>query len=69
MVIKLYALADGPPSLAVRMVMKALDLEYEYVAVDYNGGEHLRDDYAKVRRKCDPFLRAWIFPNHDTHII
>lgn len=45
---KLYALADGPPSLAVRMVMKALDLDYEYIAVDYNGGEHLRDEYAKV---------------------
>lgn len=58
---KLYALADGPPSLAVRMVMKALDLEYESIAVDYNGGEHLKDDYAKVKRKYDPFLRGWIF--------
>lgn len=55
---KLYALSDGPPSLAVRMVMKALDLEYEYIAVDYNGGEHLPDDYAKVMKLMP--LR-WIF--------
>lgn len=53
---KLYALADGPPSLAVRMVMKALDLDYEYVAVDYNGGEHLRDEYAKVKQKISSLV-------------
>lgn len=45
---KLYALNDGPPSLAVRMLLKALDLPYEDVPVDYNHGEHLGDDYAQV---------------------
>lgn len=45
---KLYALDDGPPSIAVRMVLKALDLACENVPVDYNRGEHLRDEYAKV---------------------
>lgn len=46
---KLYSLDDGPPSVAVRMVFKALDLPYEDVPVDYNRGEHLGDDYAKVK--------------------
>lgn len=45
---KLYALDDGPPSIACRMVLKALDLEWENVPVDYNGGEHLGEEYAKV---------------------
>lgn len=46
---KLYALDDGPPSLAVCMVLKALDLEWENIPVEYNRGEHLGDEYAKVR--------------------
>lgn len=38
---KLYSLDDGPPSLACRMVLKALNLEWENIPVDYNSGEHL----------------------------
>lgn len=48
---KLYSLDDGPPSISVRMVLKALNLEWENVAVDYNSGEHLGDEYAKVRTR------------------
>lgn len=46
---KLYALLDGPPSIAVRMVFKALDIPYELVGVDYQRGEHLKGHYAQVK--------------------
>lgn len=46
---KLYALLDGPPSIAVRMVLKALDLPYDLIGMDYSRGEHLREIYSKVK--------------------
>ncbi|XP_073835777.1 uncharacterized protein [Musca autumnalis] len=46
--IKLYASTNDPPSLAVRMCLKALDIPYELHNVDYFGGEHLSDEYAKI---------------------
>lgn len=45
---KLYAVSDGPPSLACRMVLKALNIPFELVNVNYNVGEHLTDEYFKV---------------------
>lgn len=45
---KLYAVCDGPPSFAVRMLLKALNLDYELVDVDYCAGEHMTDNYAKM---------------------
>lgn len=45
---KLYAVCDGPPSYACRMTLKALNIPYELVPVDYNCGEHLTDAYFKV---------------------
>ncbi|XP_063703029.1 glutathione S-transferase 1-like [Culicoides brevitarsis] len=45
---KLYAVCDGPPSFAVRMLLKKLKLEYELIDVDYCAGEHMTDDYAKM---------------------
>lgn len=45
---KLHAVSDGPPSLACRMVLKALNVPFELVNVNFNIGEHLTDEYAKV---------------------
>lgn len=45
---KLYVVCDGPPSLAVRMALKALNIPYDLVDVDYIAMEHMTDDYAKV---------------------
>lgn len=45
---KLYAVSDGPPSLACRMVLKALKIPFELVNVNFNIGEHLTEEYAKV---------------------
>ncbi|XP_062123930.1 uncharacterized protein LOC133837260 isoform X1 [Drosophila sulfurigaster albostrigata] len=45
---KLYAVSDGPPSLAVRMTLKALDIQYQLVNVDYCALEHRTEDYAKM---------------------
>lgn len=47
---KLYAVSDGPPSLAVRMALKALDIPYDLVDVDFIAMEHMTDDYAKVKK-------------------
>lgn len=48
MPLTLYAVSDGPPSLAVRMALKALDLDFNHVNVDFGLGEHMTEDYAKV---------------------
>ncbi|KAF5304380.1 hypothetical protein FQA39_LY09759 [Lamprigera yunnana] len=45
--LRLYAVSDGPPSLAVRMALKALNLNYNHISVDYGKGEHLLDEYAE----------------------
>lgn len=45
---KLYAVSDGPPSLACRMVLKALNIPFELIPVNFNTGEHLTDEYFKV---------------------
>lgn len=45
---KLYSVSDGPPSLAVRMTLKALNIDYELVNVNFNKGEHMTEDYAKL---------------------
>lgn len=49
---KLYAVSDGPPSFACRMVLKELNIPYELVPVNYNIGEHLTDEYFKVEIQC-----------------
>ncbi|KAL7728894.1 hypothetical protein ACLKA6_004233 [Drosophila palustris] len=45
---KLYAVSDGPPSLAVRMTLKALDIQYQLINVDFCALEHRTEDYAKM---------------------
>lgn len=45
---KLYAVSDGPPSLAVRMCLKALNIPYELHNVDYIASEHMSEEYAKM---------------------
>ncbi|XP_055906913.1 glutathione S-transferase 1-1 [Eupeodes corollae] len=48
MPMKLYGVSDGPPTLGVRMTLKALNIPYEYVNVNFNKGEHLTEAYAKL---------------------
>ncbi|XP_055852291.1 glutathione S-transferase 1-1 [Episyrphus balteatus] len=48
MPMKLYGVSDGPPTLGVRMTLKALNVPYEYVNVNFNKGEHMTDSYAKM---------------------
>lgn len=45
---KLYGVSDGPPSLAVRMTLKAINVPFELIPIDYIASEHMSDDYAKV---------------------
>ncbi|XP_017849062.1 glutathione S-transferase 1-1 [Drosophila busckii] len=45
---KLYAVSDGPPSLAVRMALKALNIQYQLINVDFCALEHRTEDYAKM---------------------
>ena len=46
---KLYSVSDGPPSLACRQALKALNIDYELIDVDFGKGEHMTEEYAKVR--------------------
>ncbi|XP_067648293.1 glutathione S-transferase 1-1 isoform X2 [Eurosta solidaginis] len=48
MTMKLYAVSDGPPSLAVRMVFQTLNIPYELIDVDFIAGEHMTAEYAKM---------------------
>lgn len=45
---KLYSVSDGPPSLSVRMALKALKIPFDLIEVDFIKSEHMTDDYAKV---------------------
>lgn len=45
---KLHAVSDGPPSLAVRMALAALKIPFELVNVDFIASEHMTEEYAKV---------------------
>nr|CAD7267452.1 unnamed protein product [Timema shepardi] len=46
--LKLYSVSDSPPTLSVRLALKVLDLEYTLIDVDFAGGEHLKEEYAKT---------------------
>lgn len=52
---KLYAVNDGPPSLACRMAFEHLHIPFELVEVNFNVGEHLTESYAKVCRNTFAF--------------
>lgn len=55
---KLYSVSDGPPSLACRMTLKALNIQFELVPINFNIGEHLTDEYFKVIKNfADEHLR------------
>ncbi|XP_050453858.1 glutathione S-transferase 1 [Cataglyphis hispanica] len=45
---KLYSVSDGPPSLACRQLLKALDIEYELIDVDFGKGEHMTKEYEEL---------------------
>lgn len=45
---KLYSVSDGPPSLACRQALKALNIKFELIDVDFGKGEHMTDEYAKL---------------------
>lgn len=45
MPITLYSVSDGPPSLAVQQALKALNIEYTLVNVDFGRGDHMTPEY------------------------
>jgi len=48
---KLYSVSDGPPSLACQQLLKALNIKYELINVDFGKGEHMTKEYEKVQLK------------------
>lgn len=44
---KLYGVVSSGSTLMVRMALKALDIPYEMVMVDYFKGEHMTAEFAK----------------------
>lgn len=49
MVLKLYSVSDGPPSLSVRQTLTQLQVPFELVNVDFGAGDHMTEEYAQVR--------------------
>ncbi|KYM93298.1 Glutathione S-transferase 1 [Atta colombica] len=45
---KLYSVSDGPPSLACQQLLKALDIKYELVNVNFGKGDHMTEEYEKL---------------------
>lgn len=45
---KLYAVSDGPPSLAVRMVLAELKIPCDLHNVDFIAGEHMTAAYGQL---------------------
>lgn len=50
---KLYVIADGPPSLAVRMLLAELQIPYDLHILDYAAGEHMTEEFGKVCTRYD----------------
>lgn len=48
---KLYSVSDGPPSLACQQLLRALNIKYELINVDFGKGEHMTKEYEKVSSK------------------
>ena len=48
MVLKVYAVGDGPPSASVRQAVKFLNIPHELISVEFIDGDHLKPEYAKV---------------------
>ncbi|KAJ2947377.1 hypothetical protein O0L34_g17144 [Tuta absoluta] len=48
MVLKLFAVSDGPPSLSVRQALAHLQVPFQLVDVNFNTGEHTTEAYAKM---------------------
>ncbi|XP_023943781.1 glutathione S-transferase 1-1 [Bicyclus anynana] len=48
MVLKLYGVSDGPPSISVRQALTVLEIPFELINVDYGAGEHMTAEYAKM---------------------
>lgn len=48
MVLKLYGVSDGPPSLSVRQALTHLGIPFELINVDFGAGDHMTPDYALV---------------------
>jgi len=46
--IKLYSVSDSPPTLAVRMGLKYLDIDYETVNIDFGAGELITPGFLEV---------------------
>ncbi|KAL0112353.1 hypothetical protein PUN28_011997 [Cardiocondyla obscurior] len=45
---KLYSVADGPPSLACQQLLKVLNIEYELINMDFNKGDHVTKEYENL---------------------
>ncbi|XP_066594429.1 glutathione S-transferase 1-like [Prorops nasuta] len=45
---KLYSVSDGPPSLACQQALKALNIKYELIDVDFGKGEHMTKEYEEL---------------------
>jgi len=46
--IKLYSVSDSPPTLAVRMALKYLSIDYELINIDYAAGEQISEAFREV---------------------
>nr|WCC58229.1 glutathione S-transferase [Pharsalia antennata] len=45
---KLYMTIASPPVRAVLMCARAIDLELEFIEVDFSNGDHLKPEYVKI---------------------
>lgn len=65
---KLFSVSDGPPSLAVRQCLKALEVDYELINVDFGAGDHMTEEYAKVSARHVATPSIVIYTNNTTLI-
>lgn len=62
--IKLYGVTDSPPTLAVRMALKYLGQDYEYINIDYGNGEQVSAEFRKVTYAVNANFWFWGFLLH-----
>ncbi|XP_069357527.1 glutathione S-transferase 1-1 isoform X2 [Maniola hyperantus] len=57
MVLKLYGVSEGPPTISVRQALTTLEIPFELINVDFGQGEHMTAEFAKMNpQKLIPVL-------------
>lgn len=65
--IKLYGNIKSPPTLTVKLTLKYLGIDYEFISIDINNGEQIKEEFRQVTLLyyyyylCQGFIRKYLY--------